>query len=291
MTASDVRRAIARAVAQAHVPLGGAGLLALVSGSVVEDLADERSDVDMGIIFDALPSEDALRAACGQPWIWQAGALAEGSLVVAFRVDGIEVQIAYSDHATLARELDQVLVEHDPDTPLHKLAEGLHKAEPLVGAERLHALQARIADFPEPLGRAMAAHFLGRVTPWRAIAQIVHRDATLWSRELQVQAGYRLLGALAGLNGLYFTTFQFKRMRRFVGHMTIAPHAFADRLERALQGDATAAFAEMHALEGEVLALVAERWPDLDLQAVRERRVAFAPPTQAAERSSPLGTR
>jgi hypothetical protein len=257
----------------------------------VEDLADDRSDVDMGIVFDTLPSEDALRAACGQPWFWQVGALAEGSLVVAFRVDDIEVQIAYSDHATLARDLDQVLVAHDPDTPLHKLAEGLHKAEPLVGADRLRALQARIAYFPEPLGRAMAAHFLGRVTPWRAIAQILHRDATLWSRELQVQAGYRLLGALAGLNGLYFTTFQFKRMRRFVGHMTIAPPAFVDRLESALQGDATAAFAELHALEGEVLALVAQRWPDLDLQAVRERRTAFVPPPQPDARSSSLGTR
>lgn len=282
MTASDLRRAIARNVAQAHVALGGADLLALVSGSVVEDLADERSDVDMGIVFDTLPAEDALRAACGEPWFWQAGALAEGSLVVAFRIDGIEVQIGYSDHATLARELDQVLVAHDPDTPLHKLAEGLQKAEPLVGADRLRALQERIGRFPEPLGRAMAAHFLGRVTPWRAIAQIVHRDATLWSRELQVQAGYRLLGALAGLNGLYFTTFQFKRLQRFVGHMTIAPPAFADRLERALQGDATAAFAELHALEGEVLDLVAQRWPDLDLQAMRERRAAFAAPPEPA---------
>lgn len=292
MTASDRRREIARRIAQAHLPLGGStGLLALVSGSVVEDLADERSDVDMGIVFPALPGEEALRAACGAPWFWQAGALAEGSLVVAFRVDGIEVQIGYSDHATFERELDQVLVGHDPDTPLHKLAEGLLEAEPLAGAERLRALQARIARFPEPLGRAMAAHFLGRVTPWRVIAQIAHRDATLWSRELQVHAAYRLLGALAGLNGVYFTTFQFKRMQRFAARLAVSPPAFADRLERALQGDAVAAFTQLHALEGEVLDLVAQRWPDLDLQAVRERRAAFTQPPQAEDRSSPRGAR
>lgn len=276
MTPSELRRGIARDVALAHAPLAGAALLALVSGSVVEDLADERSDVDMSIVFDALPAEDALRAACGRPWIWQAGALGEGSLVVAFRVDGIEVQIAYSDHATLCRELDQVLVAHDPDTPLHKLAEGLSKAEALSGAERLRALQARIADFPEALGRAMAAHFLGRVTPWRAIAQIVHRDATLWCRELQVQAGYRLIGALAGLNGLYFTTFQFKRMRRFVERMSIAPADLAARLEDSLRAASPAAsFAGVHALEAEVIELVARRWPDLDLAPTRERHAAF----------------
>jgi hypothetical protein len=278
VTAADLRRAIARRVAGAHRPLAGDDMIALVSGSVVEDLADERSDVDMAIVFHALPDEVVLRAACGADWFWQAGSLAEGSLVVAVRIDGIEVQIAYTDHATLARELDQVLVTHDPDTPLHKLAEGLLKAEPLAGERHLRALQARIADFPEGLGEAMAGHFLGRVTPWRAIAQIVHRDASLWCRELQVQAGYRLLGALAGLNGLYFTTFQFKRMGRFCDKLHLAPVALAARIEGALQAEPGPAFAELHALEREVVDLVARRWPGLDLTAVRERHAAFVAP-------------
>lgn len=275
MTPSDERRAIAQRLVLAHAPLGGDSMLALISGSVAEGIADARSDLDMSIVFDVLPPEASLRAACAAPWFWQNGSLDEGSLVVALHVDGIEVQIGYSDHATLARELDQVLVANDPDTPLHKLAEGLQKAEPLAGAERLLGLQERIAAFPEHLGLAMAAHFLGRVTPWRAIAQLVERDASVWCRELQVEAAYRLLGALAGLNGLYFTTFQFKRMHRFAERMQLAPPGFAARLERVLHGDAKTAFAELHALEGEVIGLVGSRWPGLDLAAVRERHAAF----------------
>lgn len=283
--ASDLRRAIARRVADAHAPLGAS--LALVSGSVVEDLADARSDVDMSVVFPTLPDEAALRAACPAPWIWQMGAQDEGGLVVAFPVDGIEVQIAYSDEAALARELDEVLVAHNPDTPQHKLAEGLAKAEPLIGAERLRALQQRIADFPEALGQAMALHFLVRsATPWRALAQIVHRDATLWCRELQAQAGYRLVGALAGLNGMYFTTFQFKRMARFIGKMRVAPKDCAARIERALAGDVAAGCAELHALEAEVTALVAARWPALDLSTARARHAAFA-----SAQDRPLGSR
>lgn len=276
---SDELRAIARRVTHAHAALGDASMLALVSGSVVEDIADLRSDVDMSISFDTLPAESVLRNACiaggGAPWHWQAGALAEGGLVVAFRQDGVEVQIGYSDAATLARELDQVLVAHDPDTPLHKLAEGLLKAEALFGEARLHALQARVADFPPALGRAMAAHFLGQLTPWRAIGQIVHRDATLWCRQLQAEAGYRLLGALAGLNSRYFTTFQVKRMHRFTAGLTLAPPEFAPRVEQALGGDVEAGFRILHALEAEVIALVAGRWPDLDLAAVRARHASF----------------
>ncbi|MBE2243842.1 MAG: hypothetical protein IAE86_13885 [Burkholderiaceae bacterium] len=276
---SSELRTIARRVAQAHAAFGDATMMALVSGSVVEDIADDRSDVDMAISFDRLPAEAALASACeaggGAPWHWQAGAHADGGLVAAFRQDGVEVQIAYTDRATLARELDQVLVTHDPDTPAHKLAEGLLKAEPLFGAAQLRALQARVAAFPPALGRAMAAHFLGRVTPWHAIGQIVHRDATIWCRQLQAEAGYRLLGALAGLNGRYFTTFQFKRMHRFARGLPLAPHAFVQRIEEALHGDAAQGFRTLHELEAQVVSLVASRWPDLDLSAVRARHAGF----------------
>jgi hypothetical protein len=123
----------------------------------------------------------------------------------------------------------------------------------------------------------MAVHFMAQVTPWRAISQLVDRDASLWCRELQVQTGYRLLGALSGLNDLYFTSFQLKRMRRLASKFRLAPKDFADRLERTLMSAAPAAFSELHTLEGEVLRLIAKRWPDLDLDAVHERRRAFVP--------------
>lgn len=273
---SALRRTIAQRVADAH----GAPL-AFVSGSVVDELADERSDVDMSVVYDSLPPEAELRAAGiaagGLPWFWQSGALADGGLVVAFKLDGTEVQIGYSDFATLNREIDEVLVKHNPDTPLHKLAEGLLKAEPLLGADRLRALQARVAVFPPALGRAMAEHFIGRVTPWRAIGQLVHRDAPLWCRDLQVEACYRLIGALAGLNGVYFTTFQFKRMARFAAKLERAPADLVARIEALLSAETSAAFDALHALEGEVVALLAGQWPDLDLGAVRERRAAYTP--------------
>ena len=280
-TASDRGRALARRVAQAHVGLGEPVVLSLLSGSVVEDIADALSDVDMSVVFETLPAEAQLQEACaragGLPWFWQAGSLAEGGLVVAFRVDGVEVQIGYNDLAALRREVDQVLVEHDPDTPQHKLAEGLLKAEPLIGDACLGALQQRLAVFPPALARAMAAHFMGRVTPWRAMSQLLHRDAALWCRELQVAACYKLIGALAGLNSQYFTTFQFKRMTRFAAKLERAPTDFAMRIERLQCADPAGAFSELHALEGEVIDLLTARWPDLDLAAVRERRQAFVP--------------
>lgn len=174
-------------------------------------------------------------------------------------------------------DIDQLLVEHDPDTPNHKLAEGVLKALPLAGAAQLAALQARLALFPPELGRAMVQHGLAVPTPWRAITQIIHRDAALWCRELQVEACYRLLLMLCGLNGRYFTRFQVKRMHRLASQLAVAPPALAERIEALLLAPPRGAFMLLHALEGEVLDLVAEKLPDIDLEPLKKRRAAFAP--------------
>jgi hypothetical protein len=272
---------IAQRVADAHRELDDGSLLSFVSGSTVDDLVDALSDVDMSVVFDALPVEAALRRACGTvggDWIWQIGDLASGEGgVVAFHIDGIEVQIGYATHAGLLADVDDVLLAHNPDTTSHKLAEGIAKALPLAGAARLAALQARLAVFPEGLRRAMVVHGLATPMPWKAARQLIHRDAGLWCREIQVEACYRLLLVLAGLNRRYFTRFQVKRMARLAQRLALAPARLAERIDGLLAAEPATAFAALHALEGEVIELVAREFPDLDLHAVRQRRAAFRP--------------
>lgn len=273
------RLAIAQRVADAHRGLDDASLLSFVSGSTVEGLADARSDVDMSVVFAVLPGAEDLRAACrrvGGDWFWQAGSVDEG-LVVAFHVDGVEVQIGYASEAGLNADLDEVLVHHNPDTPNHKLAEGVLKAVPLAGAPRVAALQARLAAFPPALGLAMVRHGLVAPLSWRGAAQLLHRDAALWCRDVQVDACYRLLLVLCGLNGRYFTRFQVKRLHRLAAQLAIAPPDLAGRIERLLEAPARAAFDALHALEGEVLDLVARHRPEVDLGPVRQRRAAYLP--------------
>jgi hypothetical protein len=80
-------------------------------------------------------------------------------------------------------------------------------------------------------------------------------DATLWHFQIRVETAYALLGILAGLNRLYFTTFQFKKMRRFVGQMQVKPERLAERLEDLFQQTPAIAAKSLEALTGEVLAL------------------------------------
>jgi hypothetical protein len=74
---------------------------------------------------------------------------------------------------------------------------------------------------------------------------------------------------LAGLNRLYYSTFQFKRMRRFVAAMGIAPAALADRIEAMLVAEPAAAIAALERLVGEVVDLVERHMPEADTAAVR----------------------
>lgn len=276
------RRRLAQRVADGHRGIDDSTLLCFVSGSVVEGLADARSDVDMSVVMAQLPGREVLEQACqsagGTPWFWLAGDLAEQQLVVAFHVDGVEVQIGYTSHTVLHDQIDELLVRHNPDTPLHKLAEGILKAEPLFSQRPLQALQQRLAVFPPELALAMARHFSGTPPfPWKAMNQLIERDAALWCRELQVQACYRLLGMLAAVNDLYYTTFQNKRLHHFAARLQRSPPDLADRIEALLSADPAPAAQALHRLEGEVLALVAERFPTLDLSAVLARRAHFIP--------------
>jgi hypothetical protein len=232
------------------------------------------------VVMAELPDRQVLEQACqhtgGTPWFWTAGDLAQQQLVAAFHLDGVEVQVAYASHAVLQDQIDDVLVRHNPDTPLHKLAEGLLKAQPLFSHRPLQALQARLAAFPPELALAMAQHFSTTPpTPWKAMSQLIERDAALWCRDLQVQACYRLLGMLAAVNRCYYTTFQNKRLRQFAGQLTVRPPDLADRIESLLAAAPAPAARALHALEGEVLALVAQAFPALDLAPVHARRADF----------------
>jgi hypothetical protein len=273
---SQWRRSIAQRVADAHEALWPGTLTAMVFGSTVDGIADARSDVDMSIVFEQLPAEADLAAACaragGGAWTWRNGVLEQEGLAVGFDLEGIEVQIAYTDHRILNADLDKLLVHFEPDTAYHKVAEGLLKAAPLLGAERPLQWQARVAQVPLPLADAMMRHYLGQPTPWKWFAHLLHRDAELWCRELLVDACYRLFGTLAGLNRRHFTTFQFKRVHRFADALALAPPNLADRIEALLVAPLPTAFAQLYELEGEVLALVAAHAAHIELEAVLKRR-------------------
>jgi hypothetical protein len=64
--------------------------------------------------------------------------------------------------------------------------------------------------------------------------------------------------------------------------LRIVPANLADRVETLLAAPLAEAFERLYALEGEVLALVSEHAPQIDLTAVHERRKRWVAPADAA---------
>lgn len=97
------------------------------------------------------------------------------------------------------------------------------------------------------------------------------RDATLWHYQILTESAYNLVAILAGLNRLYFTTFQFKKTRRFLDQMQLKPENFDTRLQELFHLDSAAAAASLEALVGDVIALVEREMPGVDVSSAKKR--------------------
>jgi len=190
------------------------------------------------------------------------------SYAQSYPLHGVECQVGHTTVAQMERELDQVLVKLDVDSPLQKAFDGVVLGMALHGDDLLLAWKARLAEYPDPLRRAMVERHL-RIPPmWVADDRMASRDATIFRHQMLVQAALNLLAVLAGLNRVYFSSFQFKRMQAFATRLPIAPPDVADRLERLFENPHRAG-PGLEALLIDTLALVERELPDLDTTAAR----------------------
>jgi hypothetical protein len=136
---------------------------------------------------------------------------------------------------------------------------------PLYGEELVARWQARIRAYPEPLRRAMVERHWDFFPLWYHGEAMAARDAELWRLDMLLEAAFNLLAVLAGLNRLYFTRAELKRMRALIARMELAPPGLADRLESLFRLEPEPAAAELGRLVEETRALVIREFPDLEL--------------------------
>ena len=188
----------------------------LLTGSTVKGDCDEYSDIDLITYYDALPSTRNCKACARWSWAcWRPlGPRSDDSLLDSFTVDGIECQVGHLLVARVEHDIARVLDAYEVDPQLHKSLIGLRDGLALQDDGLVAGWQARLASFPDELARAMVAHYLGQIfAPWYFQQSLARRDTVLWQQQLLVDCAQGLLGALAGLNRRFFSTFQFKRMR------------------------------------------------------------------------------
>lgn len=272
MTPESLRlRELARTIVEAVAPPTGA-VAALLAGSAADGSADRFSDVDLILYYERLPEPAAFRlrlAGLGAEHLMPIGEPTEEFFIDAYRMDGVQVQTGGSVVGAVERRIDQVLAGTDPGEPGTKVLMGLLHGLPLHGGELLERWRDRATAYPDELARRMIEKHLAVFPYWQVVEHMAARDARLWEVQSLLDGAFAVLAVLSGLNRVYFTTFQFKRMREHVAALQAAPPRLAERLESLFDLDPARAAAEMRSLFEETLELVEARMPEIDTARVR----------------------
>ncbi len=244
----------------------------LLTGSAAEGVSDTFSDLDLIAYYDGPPTDDQLAAARAS--VQATGVRAPSSreaeaCVEEYVLRGIECQVGHFTIASWERKMAAVLEEFDPETRAQKTIMGLLDGVALHGEDLIGRWQARAAVYPEGLARAMVEHHLRFFPLWLAAERWDSRDAVIFYHQMLVETSLNLLGVLAGLNHLYYSTFQFKRLHRFVGKMRLAPERLGDRLDALFALDPVSAGTSLERLVDETITLVEAHMPTVDTTPAR----------------------
>jgi len=191
------------------------------------------------------------------------------AIVAALEAAPLEIQAGHTTVAEWEARIERVLAEYQPNDPYHKVFAHYADAVPLLGAELVAGWQARIREYPESWSRPAVEHHLKVFPIWAAYDQVVARDAQLWTYQMLVEGAQHVLGMLAGLNRVYWASFQFKRAHAFESQLRWKPDRLADRIDSLFTSDTRAATVALEALVAETLDLIDQHTPDVDTAKVR----------------------
>jgi Nucleotidyltransferase domain len=246
----------------------------LLVGSAATGDADEYSDLDMLVYYDRVPPEEAVAAAPrvlgaedhrGTTWSDESGEPDEHGYSERYSLDGIECQLGHISVGAFERQITRVVVDHELDEELLEIMSGLFEGLPLFGEELIEGWR-RKAGYTEDLQRAMIEKRWTFFPWWYFQERLRSRDATAWRYDVLAQSVYSIVGIFAALNRLYFSILEFKRASKFISRLEVAPVNLAARLNALFDPDERRSTAELERLVAETRALVAERFPDLDLE-------------------------
>jgi hypothetical protein len=263
--------ALAEQVAATYVAQAGPRAI-LLAGSAAEGLSDHFSDLDLVAYYDRLPSPGrlkAVRASVEATDIRVPSVDERKSFMEVYVLQGVECQVAHLTIAAWERDMASVLEAFEPGTQVEKAIVGLLDGLSLHGGDLIEQWQKRASDYPEGLARATVEHHLRFFPLWLVADRWHSRDATIFYHQALVETCLNLLGVLAGLNRLYFSSFQFKRLHRFVGKMRLAPDHLAERLDALFALDPVPAGVMTERLVDETVTLVETHMPTVGTASTR----------------------
>jgi hypothetical protein len=243
-----------------------------VGGSVARGIANPISDLDVFVYCLRFPAERTRRALVeslgGTHWRTHSGTEDQGLVRECFVAGGARVDLDLLLVPTVEACLRAVLEKHNLTPHIQAFVGGFVDAISLHGHELHETWRARAAAYPPELGRKQVAANLFVEPLWTAENSATACGERLRFLESLCRVENAVLSILVGLNHLYRPS-EWKRLRRLIEGMPLAPANLAERLERALTADVREAARELSAVVSETFDLVERHLPDLDVARAR----------------------
>lgn len=269
--ASQWRVELAREIAQVYAARPQVRMTAL-GGSAARGLADAYSDMDMAVYWEPL-DHDWLQATPLQ----DSGAerftfrkLFDDEVVVEqYFVGETKIDVAHFSLAWWDRSVADVLERADMEPEKQEVLDGFLSAIPFHGEALYEQWRARIADYPEELGRKMVRQHLAFYPGWVLELHGLGRGDMLSFYATLCEMVGNMLGVLAGLNRVYLSIEKPKRSADLLRRLPIAPPGAAERTQALFTADRHEAVAALGQLIAEVLDLVDRHMPEVDTSRAR----------------------
>ncbi len=250
-----------------------AARMAVLGGSVAQDVADRWSDCDTVVYWDEIDSgwletPRAGTAVPGERFTWLES-YPGNAWLEQYRFGKVKADVAHVRLGWLHELVDGVLAGTDTDTTSLDVLRGVEESIVLFGEEEYEPVRARVREYPHELRLAMVRNHLTFMPSWIYDGMGRERGDLVVFYEYVLATMRSLVGVLAGLNRVYVAPDKLKRVGAVVGRMALVPPDAAARLEALLDLPRERVKPELDDLVGRTLELVEEHLPEVDTTGAR----------------------
>lgn len=250
----------------------------ILAGSVARKLEDEHSDIELHILWSEPPEDEErlgpINNIGGTILSYHPYEDEEWSETYLTK-EGIKLEISNFLTLTVEKIISEVVEQYDINYEKQCIVSSVHDGVSLYGEVKVHALKDRIEVYPEELAKRMISENLWLSNRWHNREALLTRKDWLMLYDVICEVQRDLFGVLFGLNKLYVHHPAFKWMAYNVERMNIKPENLYERMANTLIGKPEYSVQELEVLIEEVLHLVEQYAPELNI-AEQQKRIQYA---------------
>ncbi|MED1383317.1 cytoplasmic protein [Bacillus mycoides] len=250
----------------------------ILAGSVARKLEDEHSDIELHILWSEPPEDEErlgpINNIGGTILSYHPYEDEEWSETYLTK-EGIKLEISNFLTLTVEKIISEVIEQYDTNYEKQCIVSSVHDGVSLYGEVKVHALKDRVEAYPEELAKRMISEKLWLSNRWHNREALLKRKDWLMLYDVICEVQRDLFGVLFGLNRMYVHHPAFKWMPYNVGRMSIKPENLYERMANTLIGKPEYSVQELEVLIEEVLHLVEQYAPELNI-AEQQKRIQYA---------------